>query len=186
MATTIRALVVGAKNKPSQNTASSGDQSPRSSHAECTCQVQIQTKISFNDYNLAVQAQSDLLKSNLVCIQDDTNHQSELVKRNVFLPLRRILARVSVRRGSRRTYLSGSLLSRGKIAAFLHLFGFSMTAFLSLREVRWISSMAMRRSLKSWAKVVSAPEEASFQPDKVGSKPSWWEEKFQEERLQKN
>ena len=47
-----------------------------------------------------------------VCGEPDTNHQSELVKRNVFLPLRRILARVSVRRGSRRTYLSTFLLSR--------------------------------------------------------------------------
>ena len=57
--------------------------------------------------------------------------------------------------------------------AFLHLSGFSITAFLSLSEVRWISSMAARRSLKSVAKVISAPDLGSSQPDLVDSKPSY-------------
>ena len=108
----------------------------------------------------------------------DTNHQSELVKRKVFLPLRRILARVSVSRGSRRTYLNALLLSCFKTVALLYLFGFSTTAFLSLREVRWISSMAVRRSLKRWAKVISTPEERSIQPDLLASNPTLWRELF--------
>ena len=38
---------------PSQSIGPSANQSPRSSHAECTCKIQIHIEISLNDYNLA-------------------------------------------------------------------------------------------------------------------------------------
>ena len=107
---------------PSQSTGSSANQSPRSSHAECTCKILIHIKIvpCFRSQKCGV------------CFKPDTNHQSELVKRNVFLPLRRILARVSVRRGSRRTYLSTFLLSRA----------FSLSTF---SDFQWPPSSAWGR-----------------------------------------
>ena len=55
----------------------------------------------------------------------------------------------------------------------LHLLGFATTAFLSLREVRWISSIAARTSWKSPAKVISVPLEHSTQPDLVRAKPAF-------------